>query len=91
MKRSYFHGMICQIRSGLLAYLNHLNVRSYLSWFPYIPTCIQDDTKEARRKWDLVHLVSLLKPKVKRKRRRHTLTYVEKHSDAADKFLHHKN
>jgi hypothetical protein len=27
----------------------------------------------------------------RRKRRRHTLTYVEEHSDAADKFLHHKN
>jgi hypothetical protein len=37
-----------------------------------IPICIQDDNEEARRKWDLVHPVSLLKPKAQRKRRRHT-------------------
>ncbi|HEY9162359.1 MAG TPA: hypothetical protein VIS94_14880 [Desulfomonilia bacterium] len=49
------------------------------------PVYIQDDVEEARRKWGLVHLVSLLEPKAERKRRRHTLTYVEEHSDAADK------
>jgi hypothetical protein len=49
-----------------------------------IPFCIQDDTEEARRKWDRELHVSLLQPKAQRKRRRHTLTYAEEHSDAAD-------
>ena len=39
----------------------------------------------ARRKWDLEHFVLLLKPEAKRKRRRHTLMYGEKHSDEDDK------
>jgi hypothetical protein len=29
--------------------------------------CIQDDVEKARRKWDLEHLVLLLKPEAKRK------------------------
>jgi hypothetical protein len=57
--KNIFAGLICKV----------------IKFLCRVPLRIQDDTEEARKKWDLVHPVSLLKPEAKRKRRRHTLTY----------------